>query len=68
MKRYIVTQAISITVAVILVFTFYILLLANMLTGQNLLTPLILIINTIVLLAIFTVVSRMEHYLKPKKK
>jgi len=62
------TQIFSIIVAVILVFVFFVFLAANFISGQSFITPLILIINTIVLLAIFIVVGRIEYKMSRRRK
>ena len=62
------TQVFSIIVAVILVFIFFIFLAANFISGESFITPLLLIINGIILLAIFIVLSRIEYALSRRKK
>ena len=62
------TQAFSIMVAIVLVFIFFVFLAANFISGESFITPLILIINGIILLAIFIVLSRIEYCLTVKKR
>jgi hypothetical protein len=68
MQKYLISQVFSVIVVAVLVFTFYALLAANMMTNQNLLTPMILIIIAIVLIAIFLVVTRIEYLLGKGKR
>ena len=67
MENYSISQVFSVAVAVVLLFTFYILLAANLVTNQGLLTPLLLIIIAVIALAIMMEVSKIESQLKGGK-
>jgi hypothetical protein len=69
MKQYLIKQIFSIVVAIVLLITFYIVLMADLATpGDTLITPLILIIIAIICLAIFGELSKIEYYIKGKTK
>lgn len=69
MKQYLMKQLFSIVVAIVLMITFYIILMAQLATpGQSLLTPLVLIVIAIILLAIFAELVKIEYYIKGKHK
>jgi len=65
--KYTISQAFSILVAAVLVFTFYLLIMATAATGQNFLTELLLIVMAIIMLAIFSSVSKIEEKIGRKK-
>ena len=71
MHKFVLTEIFSITIAIILGLTFYILLSAGVLLGLSnfltLITHLILIIQTLLLLAIFTQITRLEYGLRAGK-
>ncbi|MBI4176278.1 MAG: hypothetical protein HY518_03670 [Candidatus Aenigmarchaeota archaeon] len=61
MKKDLTAQVFSAVIAVVLLITFYILLLSDFVRGtQANITPMILIIIAIILLAIFSVLHKME--------
>ncbi|MBI4020480.1 MAG: hypothetical protein HY367_04050 [Candidatus Aenigmarchaeota archaeon] len=61
MKKDLTAQVFSAVIAVVLLITFYILLLSDFVRGtQANVTPMILIIIAIILLAIFSVLHKME--------
>ena len=69
MKQYLIKQIFSIVVSIVLLITFYIVLMADLATpGDTLITPLILIIIAIVCLAIFSELVKIEYYIKGKTK
>lgn len=70
MKKYIFSQTFTIIVAIILVITFYILLQTAVVKGnyEILITPMILIILSIIGLAIFSVLTKIEFQLRSKKR
>jgi hypothetical protein len=69
MKQYLIKQAFSILVAIVLMITFFIVLMADMATpGETMITPLILIIIAVVCLAIFSELVKIEYYIKGKGK
>jgi len=70
MDRYLITQIISILVSFTLLATFYIILTAGLVTElKSFLTPLILIVIAVVLVAIFTTLTKIENALsKPAVK
>ena len=68
-QRYLISQAFSLVISVVLVLVFFILLVAGMTTGQNyFITDLILIIIAIVLLAIFGVMNQIKLNLMGGRK
>jgi len=68
-KQYLIKQIFSIVVSIVLLITFYIVLMADLATpGDTLITPLILIIIAIVCLAIFSELVKIEYYIKGKTK
>ena len=69
MKQYLIKQVFSVVIAIVLMITFYIVLMADLATpGETFITPLILIIIAIVCLAIFSELAKMEYYIKGKAK
>ncbi len=69
MKQYLMKQLFSIVVAIVLLITFYIILMAQLaVPGQSLLTPLVLIVIAIILLAIFAELVKIEYYIKRKRE
>lgn len=69
MKQYLIKQIFSIVVAIVLLITFYIVLMADLATpGDTLITPLILIIIAVVCLAIFSELVKIEYYIKGESK
>jgi len=69
MKQYLIKQIFSMVVAIVLLITFYIILMADLATpGETFITPLILIIIAIVCLAIFAELVKIEYYIKGKLK
>ncbi len=69
MKQYLIKQIFSIVVTIVLLITFYIVLMADLATpGDTLITPLILIIIAVVCLAIFSELVKIEYYIKGESK
>ena len=68
MKQYMIAQVFAAIVAIVLIFVFYILLAMNMVSGQNFMTEMLLIVNAVILLAIFSVATKMEYYMRSKKR
>ena len=69
MKQYLIKQTFSVVVAVVLLITFYIVLMADFATpGQTFITPLVLIIIAVICLAIFAELVKIEYYIKSKGK
>ena len=69
MKQYLIKQAFSIVVAVVLLVTFYIVIMADLATpGETFVTPLVLIIIAVICLAIFSELAKIEYYIKGKSK
>lgn len=66
--KYTTSQVFTLVVAALLVVTFYILMAANMITGQNFLGDMIMIVIAITLLAIFSSVQRIESRIGGKRK
>lgn len=69
MKQYLIKQIFSVVVAIVLLVTFYIVLMADLATpGETLITPLVLIIIAVIALAIFAELAKIEFYIKGKRK
>lgn len=69
MKQYLIKQVFSVVVAVVLLVTFYIVMMADLSTpGQTFITPLILIIIAVICLAMFAELVKIEYYIKAKDK
>ncbi|MCK4496606.1 MAG: hypothetical protein KAU24_00300 [Candidatus Aenigmarchaeota archaeon] len=69
MKQYLIKQIFSIVVTIVLLITFYIVLMADLaIPGDTLITPLILIIIAVVCLAIFSELVKIEYYIKGESK
>ncbi len=69
MHKYLMTQVFSIVVSITLAFTFYALLAAAFVSrSPELLTPMLLIVIAIILIAIFTSVSKIEYGLRDMEK
>ena len=68
MDKYQISRVFSLIVAAFLVFTFYVLLAANVATGRNFMTDMILIVIAIALLAIFSSVQKIESKIGGKRK
>lgn len=68
MSHYLITQVFTAVIALILGITFFTLLIANSATYfqryQDFLTPLLLIMVIIVLLAVFSVLSKMAYHIE----
>ena len=65
MHKYLMTQVFSIVVSITLAFTFYALLAAAFVSrSPDLLTPMLLIVIAIILIAIFTSLSKMEYSIR----
>jgi hypothetical protein len=69
MKQYLIKQVFSVLVSVVLLITFYIVMMADIATpGESFITPLILIIIAVICLAIFAELAKIEYYIKGKGK
>jgi len=69
MKQYLMKQIFSVVVAIVLLVTFYIVLMADLATpGETFITPLVLIIIAVIALAIFAELAKIEFYIKGKHK
>lgn len=68
MKKYLISQSLSIVIAILLVFTFYMLLAGALVSGQNFMSDMILIVIAVILLAMFNVLTKIEFHLMGGKK
>ena len=68
MERHVIIQAGSAMISIILVVVFYLVLMLGMLSSKDVLLHLIMIILTIVSLAIFSEISKIEYNLRRGKK
>lgn len=64
MDNYLTMQVFTVVVAAILLVTFYILAAGSLVTGTNLLTPLILIILSVICLAILSTLNNIAKKMK----
>jgi cytosine/uracil/thiamine/allantoin permease len=64
MDNYLAMQVFTVVVAAVLLVTFYILAAGSMASGANLMTPLILIILSVICLAILSTLNKIAKKLK----
>jgi hypothetical protein len=64
MDDYMTVQIFSIVVAVVLMITFYAIAAGSLLTGANMITPLLLIILSVICLGILSVLTKIAKKLK----
>jgi hypothetical protein len=64
MDNYLTMQVFTVVVAAILLVTFYILAAGSLISGVNLLTPMLLIILSVICLAILSTLNKIAKKLK----
>jgi len=68
MKSYLIAQIFTAVIAALLIFTFYALLATSIITGQSMIAELIMIVNAVILLAIFAMLAKIENSIGRRKK
>ena len=67
-QKYLISQAFSLVIAIVLVLVFFILLAAGMATGNSFTSDLLLVVVAIILLGIFSVLNQINVNLKGGKR
>lgn len=64
MDNYMTMQVFSVAVSAVLLVTFYVLAAGSLISGANMITPMLLIINSVIMLAILSMITKMAKKMK----